>query len=560
MDKRRIIYFLKINRKLVPSAATLLFAAILLIVATFFEEIFIKFVSITTFLSWHSLFEIGAIIGYVAIYMLTYYTYQQSKKLRLFLLSNFLLTAGILHAFHMLSYKGMPSFFAENTSANRATTLWIAARIIYALGFLVSVFVKEEIKSTVNRNYFMMISLSVSIGIFIVSTYYPSFLPAMFVEGYGLTLVKKLLEYFIMLILFIASLATLHEYVKKREKDHFMLFCALFLSVLSEFSFTIYINVYGIYNYFGHILMCVSLFMVFKVIFTKNILAPYLALSGAQKALKGYADNLDKIVEQRTKQLKMINGRLYENLEYARDIQKSLLPGFLPDTSEIGFNALYLSAERLSGDFYDVFKLDEDHIGFYISDVSGHGVPAAMLTVFLKQCVDSVVETDRIKGSISSPSAILQHIYDAFNHSNFRDEVYIVLIYFIYNTKERRLVYSSAGMNEAPVFIDREGNVKEISIKGFPICKLIDVYSVTYYDSECVMNQGDRLYLYTDGLVETRNSSDQQYLSERLKQQLKQSKDKKLAEQVSIIKDDLLFYADGNKFNDDVTLLAIEFR
>ena len=557
---KKCYLFLKSNKKVLPAPITLSIAVLILVVAPLLDSPFKRIVSIATFLTWHNLFELISIVACLAIFLVAYYTYNQTNRLRTILLGNMLLAAGIIDVFHMLSYKGMPEFFVENTTANRATTFWIAARLITGTGFLIASLLADDIKCNIKKHYFAMAAFLTAFAVFIAATYFPLYLPAMYIEGSGLTTIKKLLEYFVMLMLIVAAAAYLYSFVKKRSIMSFTMFCALLLSVLSEFAFTIYIDVYGIYNYEGHILEFVSLFMIFRVIFVKNVQALYIEMIAAQKELKDYADNLDGIVEQRTRQLKIINGRLMEDLEYARDIQNSMLPVFLPDTPEIEFSAVYLSAERLSGDFYDVFKLDENNIGFYVCDVSGHGVPAAMLTVFLKQCVDSIVEADRHKGTISSPSSILQQVYDAFNNSNFKDDVYIVLVYAVYNTVEKKLVCCSAGLNEAPLLLNNNGEVKEIDISGFPICKLKEVYTVAYSDFDLPVKSGDRLYIYTDGLVEARNSEQQQYSKDRLKKLLEEQCNSALAEQCAMITDAIIDFSEGKKLMDDATMLAVEIR
>ncbi len=560
MTKKNFILFIKSNKQIL-SAIIIPFTAILFLALTpVFEEPFSKIMSVATYLTWHNLFELSAIIAGIAIFLISFYTYDLTRSLRAIILGNMMLAASILDAFHMLSYKGMPAFFIENVTANRATTFWITARLISGLGFLSVSILSNERKCSVKKGYFTAAAFLTAILVFITATWFPSYLPVMYIEGTGLTMIKKLLEYFIMLMLIIASAGYLYKSVKNRDKMYLIMFCALLISVLSEFTFTIYIDVYGIYNYAGHIIKVVSMFMIFHAIFSKHIRAPYFALSNAQKALKAYADNLDGIVEQRTRQLKIINKRLMEDLEYARDIQKSMLPVYLPDTAKIGFSSVYLSAERLSGDFYDVFKLDENNIGFYVCDVSGHGVPAAMLTVFLKQCVDSIVEADRHKGTTSSPSCVLQKVYDAFNQSNFKDDVYIVLIYLIYNTVEKKITYSSGGLNEAPLLVHANGEAEEIEISGFPICKLREVYTTRFTEFDLPVNSGDRLYLYTDGLVEAQNIQKQQYSQNRLKQFLRENNNKSLNELTAIVSKELHGFSSGEKLKDDVTLLAVEIR
>lgn len=555
-----ILSFIKENKKLLPQALLLLIAVVILSAAPAFEAVFDSVMSVSGFLAWHNLLEIIVSVAYLAIFLVAFYTYGHEGRLKVIMMGSLMLAAGIIEIFHMLSYKGMPGFFTENSAANRATTFWIAARLMSAAGFLVTAFTKDEKKSTINRYYFMFTALIISASVFISATYFPEYLPAMYIEGSGLTMIKKLSEYFIMILLAAAATAYFRRYIVSRQPVLFTMFTALLLSILGELAFTIYVDVYGIYNFMGHVLNCISLFMIFNVVFSKNVLAPYIALSAAERELREYADDLDKIVARRTSQLRIINSKLMEDLDYARDIQKSMLPFFLPDSQQIGFCAAYMPAERLSGDFYDVFRLDDSHIGFYICDVSGHGVPAAMLTVFLKQCIDSIIAADRNRGIISAPSDVMMKVYDAFNSSNFKDEVYVVLIYFIYDFNERSLMCSSAGMNEMPLLADATGNLKSILVKGFPICKLREVFEVSYHDTEMHMDKGDRLILYTDGLVEAKNAQGVQYSTDRLERLFGANAGRTLTEQIDIIKDDLMSFTKGKKPEDDITLLAVEFR
>jgi len=89
-------------------------------------------------------------------------------------------------------------------------------------------------------------------------------------------------------------------------------------------------------------------------------------------------------------------------------MQLSLLPAQLPKESAVTFHAEYLPADRLSGDFYNVIKLDENNIAIYIGDVVGHGVSAAMLTIFANQNINSVKEDEEIV-EIISPGFVLKN-------------------------------------------------------------------------------------------------------------------------------------------------------
>ena len=556
----RIIRFIKSNKQLLPSIIIIFLAVLLLVFARRLEIPFSNMVSVATYLTWHNLFEVSMVIACMAIFLVSYYTYEETHRLRTILIGSMLYVSGILEAFHMLSFKGMPAFFTENGTSNRATTFWILSKLIFSLAFLLGGNLSDDIKCNIRKKYFFLASSLISLILFITVTWYPTFLPAMYVEGHGLTVAKVFLEYLVILILITASIIYIKNSFKFHDNKLLVISCALILGVLSEFAFTQYVDVYGIYNYIGHLLGVCSLFLAFRMTFARNVLAPYIALTAAQKELLEYSGNQDRIVEQRTRQMKIMNTRLLEDLEYARGIQKSLLPAFLPDTGKIIFNAVYLPTERLSGDFYDVFELGEQHTGFYICDVSGHGVPAAMLTVFMKQCFDNLVESDRLKETLSSPSVMLRRVYEAFNHSKFKDDVYIVLIYCIYSHTEKKLTCSSAGMNVMPLLEGNAGNISKMEMRGFPICKLSDVCTAEFNDYEIQIHSGDRLYLYTDGLPEARIKNGAVYSEARLMKVLSENRGRKLFELTGLITDDLMDFSEGKKMEDDVTLLAVEFR
>ena len=508
--------FLKINKSFILLFAIIIFSYLLFEFAHYFQQAFSRLMSVATYLTWHNAFEFVGIIVSFAIFMVAYYTYNQTGKLRTIFLGSILIAVGLLDFFHTLSYKGMPDFLIANGTSNRATTLWIIARLIAAAGFLAASLISIKRTSTINKLFFVVPAILISFAILVTVTYHPGLLPFMYTEGSGLTPVKIGLEFVVMFLLFLTALIYLVSYKKTRDYLSVLMCGALILGIFSEFAFIKYSQVYDIYNYIGHIYKFISYFIIFRVVFVRNIRLPYIELSAAQKELKNHADNLDKVVDQRTRQLKQMNRKLLDDLEYARDIQKAMLPSVMPDTRDVTFNARYFPAERLSGDFYDIFRLDENHIGLYICDVSGHGVPAAMLTVFLKQSIESRREIDLNSGNISLPSTVLYSIYESFNHTNFKDDVFIVLVYAIYDILSKKLTYSSAGINTSPILIGKNGDVKDIDISGFPICKFKQVFSVEYIDSIMELNSGDRLFFYTDGLVEADNREKQQYSVERL--------------------------------------------
>lgn len=514
--------------------------------------------SVANYLTWHNLFEFSSVLISLSVFVVSYYTYEQTRNLRSVFLGSIFLAVGLMDAFHTLSYKGMPAFLVENSDANRATTLWIISRLIAGAGFLAASFIRSKKGSGINRRIFLIVPMVVSFLVLIIVTFFPWLLPPMFIEGSGLTAYKILSEYIIILLFVFTVIKFISEY--KTTKDRLVvLFCvSLVMSIFSEIAFVLYSSVYDIYNYLGHIYKFLAFFIIFRVIFINNIQQPYHDLYQAKQELKEYADNLDKKVQERTIELKQLNEKLLEDLEYARDIQKAMFPSRHPVWDKVLFEVKYYPAERVSGDFYNVFKLDNENIGFYIGDVSGHGVPAAMLTVFLNQTVKTLIEVETNELDLMSPSEVLDSIYKSFNTTNFREDVYIVMLYGVYNTSNRTLTYSSAGLNVQPLLIRHSGEVSEIELKGFPICKFIEFYSGEYENNTLSLNPKDKILFYTDGLTEAHNSDNEFFGDKRLKKILNINKQQSAHEIAQSVSDDVFEFMKDKELKDDITFFIME--
>src|SRR5438445_131724 len=107
------------------------------------------------------------------------------------------------------------------------------------------------------------------------------------------------------------------------------------------------------------------------------------ALADLRRLLAGGGSEVNRI----NKRLQQAYQQIDQELELAQRIQASFLPQTLPQVPHVRFAVHYLLCGRVGGDFYDVFRLDERHVGFYVADAMGHGVPASLLTIFVKKGV-----------------------------------------------------------------------------------------------------------------------------------------------------------------------------
>ncbi|MDD4297479.1 MAG: SpoIIE family protein phosphatase [Ruminiclostridium sp.] len=183
------------------------------------------------------------------------------------------------------------------------------------------------------------------------------------------------------------------------------------------------------------------------------------------------------------------NIQLQQDLETARKLQMQLLPRDIHFPC-LDYALLYNPCAELSGDMVNVFKIDEEHIGIYIADVSGHGVPASMLTIFLISILNKKTR---------SPSRALYRLFKQFNSSDFDKDSYITVFYGIYNTSTCVLSYSNAGHNCVPIICGKDG-VQKLFMPSVPVSNWLD--KPKYYDAAVYLQPGDRFFLYTDGVTD----------------------------------------------------------
>ncbi|MDD4046755.1 MAG: MASE3 domain-containing protein [Tissierellia bacterium] len=548
----------KKKNKYIEIIFVVIFSLLFFIAAAFYNNVFTEIMSVATYLTWHNLFEFLSIIASFSIFIVTYYIYEESGNLRSMMLACAFFSMAFIDTFHTLSFKGMADFFVANLTANRATTFWILSRLIGSTGFLISALIPEYKTTNLNKWVFIIPISILVICLLIIVTYAAEFFPVMYIENYGLTNTKIVLEYIVVIIMIITFLIVEREYRRTNKRLNYLIMIALILSIFSEFAFISYGSVYDAYNYLGHLYKVIAYFFLFKAIYAESVSIPYRELKNARNELKDYADNLNLLVKERTKELEDINEILMNDIESARLMQQSILPEKLPESLLVTFYAAYIPAERLSGDFYNVIKLDEDNIALYMGDVAGHGVSAAMLTVFANQNIKLLKESEIFE--MNSPGYVMKNLYRSFNETNFKIETYLVMLYGIYNTKNHRFTYSSAGINVPPMIIKSTGEILELKIEGFPICKLGNYYTPYFEDISIQLNSGDIILFYTDGLIEYKSEKGIMYSQNDLKDFLIKNHTMKAPELFSAIRENLFNKIGNEKIIDDVTFLIMEIN
>jgi sigma-B regulation protein RsbU (phosphoserine phosphatase) len=183
-----------------------------------------------------------------------------------------------------------------------------------------------------------------------------------------------------------------------------------------------------------------------------------------------------------------------EQLRMAGLVQRDFLPRVLPETERIRWSVTFLPAEVVSGDFYDVARLDERHIGFYIADVVGHGMPAALLTMFLKQAV-VMRETTGNSYHIFTPEQVLSNLNRRMTEQELSGSQFATCCYFLLNIETLELTFARGG-HPYPILIRRGENPRQLQTTG----PLIGVFENAQFPQQTLkLQSGDKILLYSDG-------------------------------------------------------------
>jgi len=189
------------------------------------------------------------------------------------------------------------------------------------------------------------------------------------------------------------------------------------------------------------------------------------------------------------------NRKFNEDLCFAKTLQHRMLPQKGELNGSFLVDYLYIPCEMLGGDLFDVFPVEGRNTAVYIFDIAGHGVMSSMMTMFVRQTVRTLAEEG------CSPPLVLQGLLEKFLGLGLDDEVFITVLYGIYNPEDSVFAYSNAGHNP-PIVFKRDG-AAVVEGASLPICSLARGFAYNEYQLD--LQRGDCLYLYTDGITEARN-------------------------------------------------------
>ncbi|WP_100065251.1 PP2C family protein-serine/threonine phosphatase [Miniphocaeibacter massiliensis] len=235
-----------------------------------------------------------------------------------------------------------------------------------------------------------------------------------------------------------------------------------------------------------------------------------------------------------------------KELDAARNIQRGILPekgnhnGLLVEYK-------YIPSQFLSGDMFDVIKIDDHRVGVYIADVVGHGLSSSLITMFIRQTVRYLIKGKKI----ANPNKVLRNLIARFEELQLADNIYFTIFYGVFDTRTNEYKYANAGHNAIPIKIGIDGKIELLEGKGLPISLIFT--KGKYVENTINLQKGERILFYTDGITETKDYFNELFGIDNLINTIKKNNLNLLDDIVNSVS----MYRWGAQ-EDDIALLLIE--
>ncbi|MEX1232298.1 MAG: SpoIIE family protein phosphatase [Planctomycetaceae bacterium] len=265
-------------------------------------------------------------------------------------------------------------------------------------------------------------------------------------------------------------------------------------------------------------------------------------------------------LEETNAQLSKVNDRMARDLQAAAKIQETFLPHKILHIPCVNFAWSYQPCDELAGDGLCIIPLSEGQVGLYILDVSGHGVASALLSVTLSRLLSSPSEASSIlirdgdegRCDIAPPAEVVARLNQLFPFDMATEQL-TTMIYGILNSGTGEFRYVSAG-HPGPVHLPYGSEPVILESEGVPI----GLGDEAYEERSVSLSAGDRLYLYTDGVIEAMNPAGDQFGTARLLKAIAQGGGEPLQENVAALLGEITRWHDSERPHDDISILAIE--
>ncbi|MBU1680300.1 MAG: SpoIIE family protein phosphatase [Bacteroidetes bacterium] len=271
------------------------------------------------------------------------------------------------------------------------------------------------------------------------------------------------------------------------------------------------------------------------------------------KSIEAFADYAAVAMENaKLLEQSIENERMESELNVAREIQKKLLPLSTPKFDNLEISALFIPALEVGGDYYDFFNLGSNKLGFVIADVSGKGIPAAFIMAEVKGVFESLARL------ISSPKELLIKANEILKQS-LDSKNFVTAIYGIIDVEKGKLVFARAG--HVPLLMCRDNHIQNLRPAGIGIA-LDDgrAFEPNLHEMEIELNNNDILTLFTDGITEAKNLSNEEFGSYRFEKIIKENCNSDLDKLSDKILSEITVFSKDKPQHDDITLILFKWN
>ncbi len=241
--------------------------------------------------------------------------------------------------------------------------------------------------------------------------------------------------------------------------------------------------------------------------------------------------------------------QINRELDIVADIQRSFLPTQLPEHPNIRLSVKYIPSMKAGGDYYDVVPVDDNHWGIVMADIAGHGASAAVIMALTQMTVKE------FSSGIIEPDQALHRFQDVLAR-HVKTGHFVTMLYSVLNLDTLEYRYTSAGHPPALFVQAKTGEIKELrNQEGYPLLtfenRFFDVHRI-------VLNTGDKLILFTDGVLDVKNADDTFFGFNRLKKLIKKAEALSGQELLQHIFETLKDFNHAKSYADDVSMMIIE--
>ncbi len=273
-------------------------------------------------------------------------------------------------------------------------------------------------------------------------------------------------------------------------------------------------------------------------------------------------DHANRTLRRSNRELEFFRERVMRELEGAARVQESLLPGTLATLPGLKVSWSLMPCEELAGDVLNVLPLDQHRVALYVLDVSGHGVSAALLSVQLSRLLNPDVTQSQLlrrpvngsgRAEIASPRSVMEELNKLFQMDPTEPQ-FFTLVYGILDLRSREFRFSSAG-HPGPIIVHRDRRPEVVTVPGTPIGML---RSGSWTDVAITVAPGDRLVLYSDGIVEASSPGGEMFGDHRLLEVIDTGRAMPVGTCCGAVMEHLEAWVGTHRLQDDCSLLVVE--